>query len=113
MERQAYAQELFRRVAVLRHKVHVSRESFAVSQIDVDETHVRHSIPGLTRRPELELTLGGNQRWSDLSVEILTVLDELQDFLKTVNDICGERLETVHIRLLQELQGIQYGKAKS
>lgn len=106
MERDAYLRTLFQRIAVLRHKLRVSRESFVVSEIQVDESYVRTSIPILTPQPRLELSLGGGQRWDDLSVEIDMVLDELQDLLKTVNDICGESLQTVQRRLLQELQKV-------
>jgi len=107
LERERFLTDLARRMRVARGQIEEGRRSFELVE---PEPTVCTTI--YAQRP-YRLLLGGIDH-GPLLYEWDQVLSDLQEVLKTVNKINGEKLNDVRHRLIEELQGTRHEeKAKS
>lgn len=100
LERERFLEDLKRRMRVARGQIEEGRRSFEVLMHAPQEGETVYMAPRHT------LLLGGLDH-SPLLYEWDMVLSDLQEVLKTVNKISGERLDEVRHRLIEELKGIR------
>lgn len=109
-QRADHLKYLMRRVSDLHLQyVHISREPHVV--IEPPFTPPEHMPQTIYRTQRNEVLLAGNVRLSTLAAESALLMEELHEFLKTVNDNNSETIQTVRQSFLSILQreGVKSG----